>query len=70
MKIKADFHIDDLFEYDVRGAAERFGITDGLDVIVTLSYERYMQDGHFGLDTLGEYEQRPLWSGSISARSP
>ena len=39
--------------------AERFGITNGLDLIATISYERYMSDGHFGLDTLGEFEQAP-----------
>ena len=58
-KIKADVEIIDLFEYNPSSFAESLGITEGVDLIATFSYERYMSDGHFGIQSLGEFEQAP-----------
>ena len=58
-KIKADVEIIDLFEYNPSRFAESLGITEGMDLIASFSYERYMSDGHFGLQSLGEFEQSP-----------
>ncbi len=58
-KIRFDYEVLDAFNYDPPEFLQAIGITEGLDVVASLSYERYISDGHFGLQSVGEFEEAP-----------
>lgn len=58
-RIRFEMDLEDVLEYEAEGFLERFGASDGLDLILALSYERYFSDGHLGLTSVGEFEQNP-----------
>jgi len=58
-KIKADVELLDLARYDAPRWLQAIGISEGLDLIGSLSYERYLSDGDFGLVDVNEAEEAP-----------
>ena len=58
-KIRFDYEVLDAFNYDPPEFLQAIGITEGLDVVASLSYERYISNGHFGLQSVGEFEEAP-----------
>jgi hypothetical protein len=58
-KIKADVELQDLWSYEPPGWLEAIGITDGLDLIASLSYERYFSDGDLAIVSVSEQDEAP-----------
>ena len=58
-KIKAEVEFKDLWRYDAPPWLQTVGISDGMDLIASLSYERYFSDGDFGLRSVSESEEAP-----------
>ena len=58
-KIKAEVEFKDLWRYDAPPWLQTVGISDGMDMIASLSYERYFSDGDFGLRSVSESEEAP-----------
>ena len=58
-KGKLEVELRDLFQYEPPRFLERFGITDGFDLLAALSYERYLSDGDFGLTSVSETDEAP-----------
>lgn len=58
-RIKFEVEFEDVLEYDAEGWRERIGLSDGLDLILSLAYERYISDGDIGLTSVGEFDQNP-----------
>ena len=58
-RIKFEVELEDVLAYDAEGWSERFGLSDGLDLLLSLAYERYISDGDIGLTSVGEFDQSP-----------
>ncbi len=58
-RLKLEVDLEDCLAYEVDGTLGDYGFSEGLDLILGLSYERYFSDGHLGLTTVGEFEQSP-----------
>lgn len=58
-RVKIDVELVDLFEYSPPRFLERFGVTDGFDLIASISYERYLSDGHFSVENVVESDEAP-----------
>ena len=73
-KIKADIELLDLWNYRAPEALQRIGISSGLDLILSLSYERYISDGNFATTTVSESDEAPglvafhVFAFSVSGR--
>ena len=58
-KIKADFEFLDAFDYDAPSWLQRIGVSEGMDLIATVSYERYFSDGDISLVDVKESDEAP-----------
>ncbi|MCR9095883.1 MAG: DUF3570 domain-containing protein [bacterium] len=58
-RIKFEVEFEDVLSYDAEGWSERFGLSDGLDLLLSVAYERYISDGDIGLTSVGEFDQNP-----------
>jgi hypothetical protein len=58
-KIKAEIELLDLWKYDARPGLAAIGVTDGFDLIASLSYERYFSDGSFSVVSVSESDEAP-----------
>ncbi|CAM9346684.1 unnamed protein product [Discosporangium mesarthrocarpum] len=58
-RIKFEVELEDVLEYETEGWLEHVGMSDGLDLLLSLAYERYVSDGHLSLTSVGEFEQNP-----------
>jgi hypothetical protein len=58
-RIKAEVALDDVVEYDSPAWLQAVGITDGLDLIAAVSYERYLSDGAFSIVSVSESDEAP-----------
>ena len=73
-KIKADIEILDAFEYDAPPWLQSIGISEGLDLIATVAYERYFSDGDLAIVDVQESDEAPglvrfhLFSVSLNGR--
>lgn len=73
-KLKVEAEIQNLFEYSPSRALEAVGVTEGLDLIVGISYEWYFSDGHLAITSLNEADEAPglvsfqIFSATISGR--
>jgi hypothetical protein len=73
-KLKAEVELTDLWDYDAPAWLQAIGISDGLDLVAGLSYERYYSDGDLGLYDVNESEEAPalvrfrVFAFSVSGR--
>ena len=58
-KVKAEVELLNLAEYNTAPWLQAIGIADGLDLIGSISYERYFSDGNFGLVSVSEADEAP-----------
>jgi hypothetical protein len=58
-RIKAEVEFDNVLEYDPPAWLEVIGVSDGLDLIASLSYERYFSDGDFSVVSVSESDEAP-----------
>ena len=58
-KIKAEVAFDDVWHYDSPAWLQAIGVSNGMDLIASLSYERYRSDGDFAIESVGESEEAP-----------
>ncbi|MEM9175852.1 MAG: DUF3570 domain-containing protein [Myxococcota bacterium] len=58
-RIKFELDLEDVLEYEATGWRERVGFSDGVDLLLSVAYERYFSDGHLGLTSVGEFDQNP-----------
>lgn len=58
-KIKAEVELTDLFEYQPPPWLEALGVSEGFDLIASLSYERYISDGDLGIVNQKEVDEAP-----------
>ncbi len=58
-RLKVDLELVDLFEYDAPRFLQILGITDAFDLILSLSYERYISDGDMGVSDVQESDEAP-----------
>lgn len=58
-KARVDVEMNDLLDYRPPRWLEQIGISDGLDLVVSLSYERYLSDGHFSVTSVRESDEAP-----------
>jgi hypothetical protein len=58
-KVKADIELLDVASYNAPNWLQAIGVSDGLDLIGSLSYERYFSDGDFALVGVSESEEAP-----------
>jgi len=58
-RIKAEVEFEDVFQYRPPTWLEFLGVTEGLDLIASLSWERYWSDGDFGLTDVKESDEAP-----------
>jgi hypothetical protein len=58
-KIKAEIEILDAFDYDAPPWLQRVGVSEGMDLIATVAYERYYSDGDISLLDVKESDEAP-----------
>lgn len=58
-KVKAEVGLEDLLDYGPGSSAEALGFTGVLDLILALSYERYLSDGAFAIKSVNETDEAP-----------
>lgn len=58
-KLKAEVGLEDVLDYGVGSSAEALGFTGALDLILALSYERYISDGAFAIVSVSESDEAP-----------
>jgi hypothetical protein len=58
-KIKAEVEFNDLLGYDAPAWLQAVGISDGLDLIASVSYERYFSDGNLSIVSVSESDEAP-----------
>lgn len=58
-KIKAEASLEDLLDYHAGSRAEAFGFSGGLDLFLSLSYERYISDGAFAIKSVSARDEAP-----------
>ncbi len=58
-RLKAEVHFEDLVRYDAPAWLQRLGVSEGIDLTVALSYERYLSDGDYALDAVDEGDEAP-----------
>lgn len=73
-KIKADFEFLEAFNYDAPAWLQRIGVSEGVDLIATVSYERYFSDGDLSMIDVKESDEAPglvrfhVFSVSVNGR--
>lgn len=58
-RIKAEIEILDALRYRPPAWLQKIGISEGADLIASLSYERYLSDGSFGLVSVSDSDEAP-----------
>lgn len=58
-KIKAEVEFAELWKYDAPTWLQAIGVSDGMDLIASVSYERYLSDGAFGLGSVSDSDEAP-----------
>lgn len=58
-RIKFEAELIDAFQYDPPAFLQAIGISDGFDLIASISYERYLSDGAFGITAVGDDDEAP-----------
>ena len=58
-KIKAEVEFMDLWQYDAPDWLQAVGISDGMDLIASVAYERYYSDGDLSIVTVSESDEAP-----------
>jgi len=59
IKGKLEVELKDLFDYSPPRWLEQIGVSEGLDLIAALSYERYLSDGAFSITSVSEFDEAP-----------
>ena len=62
-KLKIDAEVIDAFQYAPPPWLEAIGVSEGFDLIASLSYERYWSDGAFSLGDVENDEEAPALVG-------
>lgn len=58
-KIKAEVEFVDLWQFDAPSWLQALGVTDGMDLIASVSYQRYYSDGALSIVTVSESDEAP-----------
>ena len=58
-KLSADVELLQLGDYDAPAWLEAIGISEGFDLIASLSYERYLSAGEFAIQSVSEEDEAP-----------
>ena len=58
-KIKAEVEFMDLWQYEAPDWLQAVGISDGMDLIASVAYERYYSDGDLSIVTVSESDEAP-----------
>ncbi len=58
-RIKAEVEFLDVWNYDAPDWLQAVGVSEGLDLIASLSYERYFSDGRFSISRVDEEDEAP-----------
>lgn len=73
-RIKAEVEFADVWNYDAPDWLQTVGVSDGLDLIASLSYERYFSDGDYSAVSVSESDEAPglvrfrVFAVSVSGR--
>ncbi len=59
IKGKLEYECRDVFDYNPPRWLEQIGISEGLDLIAAISYERYLSDGKFSITSVSESDEAP-----------
>ena len=59
VKLKAEFEFLDVARYNAAPWLQEIGISEGLDLILAVSYERYHSDGDFSIVDVKESDEAP-----------
>ncbi len=58
-KIKADVEILNALDYNAPSWLQQIGVSEGVDLVASLSYERYYSDGDIGIMDVKEADEAP-----------
>ncbi len=58
-RIRVDVELLDILNYNAPEMLQSLGISEGLDLIASVSYERYFSDGGFGVVSVSEVDEAP-----------
>jgi hypothetical protein len=58
-RIKAEVEFKDLWGFNAPDWLQAIGVSDGLDLIASVSYERYFSDGNLSLGSVSESDEAP-----------
>jgi hypothetical protein len=58
-KIKAEVELPDLWQFDAPAWLQALGVTDGMDLTASVSYQRYYSDGALSVVTVSESDEAP-----------
>ena len=58
-KLKAEVNFPSVWQYDAPSWLRAVGITDGMDLIASVAYERYYSDGDISIRSVSESEEAP-----------
>ena len=58
-KLKAEVNFPSVWQYDAPNWLRAVGITDGVDLIASVAYERYYSDGDISIRSVSESEEAP-----------
>lgn len=73
-KVKVETALEDILDYQAGAGLEGIGFTGGLDLFLSVSYERYLSDGDFGLVAVDEEDEAPalvdfqIWAVTLTGR--
>ncbi len=62
-KVKAEVALEDILDYHPNKRLEGIGFTGGLDLIAAFSYERYVSDGVYAIETVTDADEAPALVG-------
>lgn len=58
-KVKAELALEDILDYHPNKRLQGVGFTGGLDLIAAVSYERYLSDGAFAIESVSDVDEAP-----------
>ncbi len=73
-KIKVETALEDILDYEAGAGLEGIGFTGGLDLFLSVSYERYLSDGAFAIVSVDEEDEAPalvdfqIWAVTLTGR--
>lgn len=58
-KVAAEVELKNLWKYDAPRWLQHIGVSEGLDLIAALSFERYYSDGDFAIQSVSDEDEAP-----------